>query len=316
MGEKLILQNRDIELLIFLGRYKIISLDNTKYIYNTKTYQEKRIVVLVRHNYVRRLKHRYITLGVNGRAYLKENGFEVREHCRNENNIERLKVISDIASSLIQDNMCFTPSWEMKKEDEPTTHSRRYIGNLEYNEENFLVYAIYDGKNDKYIKSIYYDIRKEHKRNNVMIFTNNIENILLNKKSFCFGNNYTIIIPYNEYGKFLLKNNYEIRRSTYLRLKELYGAEVSDFSYGDIKIDDDNYIVMMPLINMEKLGRLFGYMNTSGCDKYIHIFGPEEYEEVITKYLRKCYYKSLSREKIEEVLEEYKRDLINKKSML
>ena len=40
------LQNRDIELLIFLGKYKIISLDNTRYIYETKTYQEKRIVLL------------------------------------------------------------------------------------------------------------------------------------------------------------------------------------------------------------------------------------------------------------------------------
>ena len=44
---------------------------------------------LVKHNYIRRLKHRYITLGTKGKEYLLENGFEVREHCRNENNIER-----------------------------------------------------------------------------------------------------------------------------------------------------------------------------------------------------------------------------------
>ena len=50
MKEEIRLQNRDIELLIFLGKYKIISLDNTRYIYETKTYQEKRIVNLVKHN--------------------------------------------------------------------------------------------------------------------------------------------------------------------------------------------------------------------------------------------------------------------------
>ena len=111
------LQNRDIELLTFLGRYKIISLDNTRYIYETVTYQEKRIVNLVKHNYIRRLKHRYITLGTKGKEYLLENGFEVRNHCRNENNIERLNVISDIASCLIQDNFNFIHSLNMKKED-------------------------------------------------------------------------------------------------------------------------------------------------------------------------------------------------------
>lgn len=67
------LQNRDIDLLIFLGRYKIISLDNTRYIYGTVTYQEKRIVNLVKHNYIRRLKHRYITLGNVNCIYLKKN---------------------------------------------------------------------------------------------------------------------------------------------------------------------------------------------------------------------------------------------------
>ena len=53
MKEEIRLQNRDIELLIFLGKYKIISLDNTRYIYGTVTYQEKRIVNLVRHNYIK-----------------------------------------------------------------------------------------------------------------------------------------------------------------------------------------------------------------------------------------------------------------------
>lgn len=123
-----------------------------------------------------------------------ESGFEVRNHCKNENNMERLNVISDIASCFIQDNLNFIPSWNMKKEDEPTTYSRRYIGNLDYNEENFLVYAVYEGKDDKYIKSIYYDVRKENGHANAMIFTNNIEKIVLHEKGFYFGNKYTILM--------------------------------------------------------------------------------------------------------------------------
>jgi len=302
----MILQNRDIELLIFLGKYKIISLDNTKYIYETKIYQEKRIVLLAKHDYVRRLKHRYITLGSKGKEYLLENGFEVRNHCRNENNMKRLNVISDIASCLIQDNLIFIPSWNMKKEDEPTTYSRRYIGNLDYNEENFLVYAVYEGKDDKYLKSIYYDIKKENGCANAMIFTNNIEKIVLHEKGFYFGNQYTILIPYDEYGKFLMRNNYAIRHSIYLRIKEMYDVELSDFRLADLKVDDDNYIVIMPLINMEILARLHYYFNENDNYKNIYIFGLEEYESVIKQYLPKCEYQSLSKRKINELLVRYR----------
>ena len=307
MSKKIRLQNRDIELLIFLGKYKIISLDNTRYIYETITYQEKRIVALAKYNYIRRLKHRYITLGVKGKEYLLENGFEVRNHCRNENNIERLNVISDIASSLIQDNLNFIPSWNMKKEDEPTTHSRRYIGKLEYNnQEEFLIYAIYDGKDDKYIKSIYYDIRKENGYTNAMIFTNDIKKIILHEKGFYFGNRYTVLVPYDDYGKFLLRNNYEIRRSIYLRIDEMYDVELSDFKLADLKIDDNNYVVIMPLINMETLAKLYYYYNESDGSKNIYIFGLEEYENVIKQYLPKCEYKGLTKEKIDELLLKYK----------
>lgn len=303
MKDGIRLQNRDMELLIFLGRYKIISLDNTRYIYVTVTYQEKRIVNLVKHNYIRRLKHRYITLGIKGKEYLLENGFEVREHCRNENNIERLKVISDIASCFIHDDMNFIPSWNMKKENEPTTHSRRYIGKLEYNNQEILVYAIYDGKDDKYIKSIYYDIRREHEYKNVLIFTNDIEKIVLYEKGFYFGNNCTILVPYTEYGKFIIRNNYKIRNSIYLRLKELYKIEITDFKFADLKLDDENYIMVMPLINMEKLARLHYYFRENENCKNIHIFGLEENEEIVEKYLPECNYKSLTREKINELLE-------------
>lgn len=307
MRDGIRLQNRDIELLMFLGKYKIISLDNTRYIYDTVTYQEKRIVNLVKHNYIRRLKHRYVTLGTKGKEYLLENGFEIRNHCRNENNVERLLVISDIASSLIQDNLNFVPSWNMKKEDEPTTHSRRYIGKLEYNEVNeFLVYAIYDGKDDKYIKSIYYDIRKENGYTDSMIFTNDINKIVLHEKGFYFGNNNTILVPYNEYGKFLIRNNYEIRHSIYLRIKEMYAVELSDIEFADLKIDDDNYVVIMPLINMETLARLYCYFDVNENYKNIYIFGLEEYENAIRTFLPKCEYKSLSREKLNELLLKYR----------
>ena len=109
-----------------------------------------------------------------------------------------------------------------------------------------------------------------------------------------------------EYGKSLIRNNYEIRTSIYNRLKELYKAEITDFKFADLKLDDNNYIVIMPLINMEKLSRLHYYFEENANYKNIYIFGLEEYETTITKYLPECHYKSLTREKINELLKEYR----------
>lgn len=309
MEKNIRLQKRDIELLIFLGRYKIMSLDNTKNIYGTITYQEKRVVALVKNKYIKRLKHRYIILGTKGKEYLRENGYEIKEHCRNKNNIERLKVISDIACCFMMEDNEFIPSWEMKNRNEPTSDSRRYIGKLIQYEIEYLVYAIYGDKNDKYITLIYYDIRKEDSnRMNIMIFTNNIEKILNNKKSFVFSGDSTVIIPYNEYGKYLLRNNHKIRKGMYIRLTKLYGAELTDFKYADLKIDDNKYITIMPLINMQKIGPLYSLLGENKMIK-VYILGTEENKEIITKFLDICDYKSLSREKIQTIAEEIKDEL-------
>ena len=139
-----------------------------------------------------------------------------------------------------------------------------------------------------------------------MIFTNDVEKIVLHEKGFYFGNGYTVLVPYNEYGKFLIRNNYEIRRSIYLRMDEMYDVELSDFKLADLKIDDNNYVVIMPLINMETLAKLYYYYNESDDSKNIYIFGLEEYKNVIRQYLPKCEYKSLTKEKIDELLLRYK----------
>lgn len=83
----------------------------------------------------------------------------------------------------------------------------------------------------------------------------------------------------------------------------MYDVELSDFRLGDLKLDDNNYAVIMPLINMEKLVNLHYYFNENKNCKNIYIFGLAEYEHIIKKYLPECDYNSLSREKINELLE-------------
>lgn len=147
MEKGLILQERDVGLLEFLAEYKTITLDNTKYIYETKTYQEKRICHLVKEKYLTRLKHREIALGKKGKEFLTEIGTEIKVHCRNPNNIERLKVISDIASfTKFSNTMNFIPSWHLKDRNSPTQDSRRYLGLLTFDQSFYTVYSVYGEK--------------------------------------------------------------------------------------------------------------------------------------------------------------------------
>ena len=187
MRKRVVLQERDIELLKFLAEYKTITLDNTRYIYGTKTYQEKRICKLVRDGYISRLKHREIALGKNGRIFLDEIGVKVKEHCRNPNNLERLKLISDIAAfTRFNDSNCFGASWNLKSRNNPTTDSRRYLGIMPFDGDIYNVYAVYGNKNDKYITSIYYDLKKEKEILFSIIFTNDIDKILYDKRRIRF----------------------------------------------------------------------------------------------------------------------------------
>lgn len=178
----LVLQERDVELLEFLAEYKTITLDNTGYIYGTKTYQEKRICHLVKEKYLTRLKHREISLGKKGKEFLVEIGTNIKVHCRNPNNIERLKVISDIAAfTNFSNTMNFM---HLKDRNSPTQDSRRYLGLLTFDQNFYTIYSVYGEKDDKYITSLYYDLKKEREIYNSIIFTNDREKILYNKKRF------------------------------------------------------------------------------------------------------------------------------------
>ena len=80
--------------------------------------------------------------------------------------------------------MNFIPSWHLKDRNSPTQDSRRYLGLLTFDQNFYTVYSVYGKKDDKYITSLYYDLKKEREIYNYIIFTNDRENILYNKKRF------------------------------------------------------------------------------------------------------------------------------------
>lgn len=124
-------------------------------------------------------------MGKKGKEFLTEIGIEIKVHCRNPNNLERLKVISDIASfTKFSNTMNFIPSWYLKDRNSPTQDSRRYLGLLTFDQSFYTVYSVYGEKSEKYVTSLYYDLKKEREFYNSIIFTNDVERILYHKKRF------------------------------------------------------------------------------------------------------------------------------------
>ena len=296
---------RDIKLLEFLAEYKIMSLDNSKYIYETITYQEKRIVVLVKHGYIKRLKHRYITLGIKGRDLLLLYGVEIRKHCRNANNMERLNVISDISSFItFNENMEFTPSWQLKDVDSPTTRSRRYLGVIRMNDTDFLTYSIYENKSRKYITSVYYDIEKEREHKHIIVFTNDVKELIYRKKQFSFGKRKTFLVAYTEYNKFILRNYLKIGQAIYNNIKNKYITYESEVDGIDFMLEDKRYVKIMPIIEMEAIRTIkANYAMGNYKGKSINIFCLEEDKDIIGEYLPKAVCIGIKKSEIQDLID-------------
>lgn len=304
MEKGLILQERDVDLLEFLAEYKTITLDNAKYIYGTKTYQEKRICALVKANYIARLKHREIALGRKGKEFLIGIGKEIREHCRTPNNKERLKVISDLAAfTTFYGNMFFLPSWNLKSQDRPTTHSRRYLGMQTFDRNFYNVYAIYGEKTDKYITSIYYDIKKERDIRHTIIFTNDVEKILYHKHKFNFDSSHLYLVPYNNFSKEIIVHYEKIKTCMFTHLSKRHEVGYTDFRYMDFLVDNEKYLKIMLFLDLNQIFGLGYFFDVnSNFKNNIYLICFEENVKYLQELLPGCNTLTITKAEVEEYI--------------
>ncbi len=139
---KIRLSLRDIELICFLGRYKQIEAVDCKKVYKSKDYYIKRLKILEKAKYIKREKRYYIKLDIEGRKLLNDFGYDNYNLCRNKNYQDRIKDISKIAMLSFEDDIKFTPSWELKESKVYTNFERKYIGELEIETNKYIVYYI------------------------------------------------------------------------------------------------------------------------------------------------------------------------------
>jgi len=241
---------------MFLAKYKMMLSSDCRMIYKTKDYHRKRIKVLEKERYIRRVNGLYIKLDDKGTRLVKQFGYDYSFKCRKKEYIERLKEIARIAALTLNSKIEFIASWNLKDNRIFTQTSRKYLGKLSFQGKESIVYYISKDKQISYISQVVNDIQKIIDYRNVIIFLEDT-NKLTDKQRFIFGKNSTSIInPTSEnlsiIRKFEKVDFYKIIKNIY-RNKEIL---LSNWEKADYMTEEKEYILIMPFIDTEKLHRL------------------------------------------------------------
>ena len=192
------LTEKDIQLLSFLGRYRIMIAVEAKKIYGRKNYYLKRLKALETARYIQRMNYYYIKLDTNGTKLIKKLGYNYNGLCRKKKYQDRIKDISKIAALTLDSSIELLTSSEVKDSQIYTEVSRKFIGELFYQNKRFISYYISKEKDNSYIKQVINDMRKTINYKYALIFLENFR--LLNKSNqyFILGRENTLIIKPNK----------------------------------------------------------------------------------------------------------------------
>lgn len=271
---------------MFLGKYKMMLGADCKLIYGTKDYHRKRLKVLEKERYIRRVKSIYIKLDDKGTKLVKEFGYEYNNYCRNKEYVDRLNEIAKIAAITINSNIEFIASWDLKENNIYTETSRKYIGEMNFLGIDRLVYYISKDKDITYIGQIINDVQKIVKYDNIIIFTENLK-CISEKNTFTFGKDSTLIIKPTNKNLEIMKNlkdidYYEIIKQIYPNIEIL----LSNWKRANYMTEDKRYIIIMPFIDTEKIhGLNVFYRNNQNTNRKIDIITLKENEEKINEIL-------------------------------
>ena len=268
--------------------------NDAKYFFKTVDYYKKRIKHLVDKKFIKRNKS-YLILDELGIEYAKLLGFDYNPVNRNAKYKNRLLNLSNIGAFYHNcKTVKFTPSFSIKDKQTFTTTGRRYIGVFDINGIEYLGYQIRAEHDEKYIKSIMYDIQKEIKYKNIIILVNDIKRINFN--DFCFGINQVVVLQDSEENREKLK--YLNSVNWYKIINEFYKnkAYLSEYNFCDYTDYKNKYISYFYFLDTEKINRI-KYFLRENENKNIDIICDSSQKEELSKVFPNAHYIILSLEK-------------------
>ena len=285
--------NQEISLVKFIAKFQYLSVNDTKYFFSTQKYYRARITNLVKKKYLRRIKSTLV-LDEIGIEYCKLFNFEYTMLNRNQKYLPRLLCISNLGAYYNSSkSIKFTPSFAIKDKEIFTMTARKFIGVLDISGVEYLVYYISSNRDNKYIKSVIYDIEKERKYKNIIVFVNDIKRININ--DFAFGYNQVLIIEDTELNRELLKTLHSIE---WLKIvQKLYKTKIflSEYKFCDYCDYKNKYISYFYFLDSEKINRL-KYFLRENKNKSAYIICPSNLKELIQKELPSAIFSCIDLE--------------------
>lgn len=280
--------------MLFVKKYKYVKVSDFKYLYANKQYYQTKIKHLINNNYLRKIKW-YIVLGAEGKKYLENLGYKCSRISYEKTYIERQKIISSFAARYYNNKKIkFIPSIDLKDKQIFTITSRRFIGILNIDKTDYLTYYITKKHDDRYVQSVIYDIRKETKLKNVIVFVEDLKKIDIN--NFVFGLDKLYIIPTTENNIHLLER---IHRIDYQKLFfKIYKENVylSEYAFCDYYTKSRLYIFPLIFIDTEKLS-IIKFFLMENKDEKVDILYSKNISLLAIGKLKGANYKPIDFEK-------------------
>ena len=289
-----VLNEKDLEILLFVKKYKYVKVSDFKYLYANKQYYQTKIKHWINNNYLRKIKW-YIVLGAEGKKYLENLGYKCSRISYEKTYIERQKIISSFAARYYNNKKIkFIPSIDLKDKQIFTITSRRFIGILNIDKTDYLTYYITKKHDDRYVQSVIYDIRKETKLKNVIVFVEDLKKIDIN--NFVFGLDKLYIILTTENNIHLLER---IHRIDYQKLFfKIYKENVylSEYAFCDYYTKSRLYIFPLIFIDTEKLS-IIKFFLMENKDEKVDILYSKNISLLAIGKLKGANYKPIDFEK-------------------
>lgn len=272
---------------MFLGKYKMMKASDSRLIYGgSKDYHRKRLKVLEKEKYIRRVNRLYIKLDDKGTKMVKDFGYDYSFNCRKKSYIERLNEIARIAALSINSSIEFIPSWELKDYTIYTQTSRKYIGKLYYQKKYRIAYYISKDKQISYISQTLNDINKITNYDDIVLFIEDMD--LLDRQKFIFTKESCLIINPTQVNLDFFRELETI--DIYQIVQDIYKEDeilLSNWKKADYMLDNKTYIIFMPFIDTMKLrGLNIFFKNNQKTNRKIDIITLKENKEKIIAILK------------------------------